>query len=35
VLPKSGKVFWFIDEAAGQKLSKVQKYKLWFDRWFM
>ncbi|CAO3678820.1 unnamed protein product [Umbelopsis vinacea] len=28
VLPKSGKVFWFIDEAAGQKLSKVQKYKL-------
>lgn len=28
VQPKSGKVFWFIDEAAGQKLSKTQKYKL-------
>ncbi|KAI8575820.1 hypothetical protein K450DRAFT_260044 [Umbelopsis ramanniana AG] len=28
VMPKSGEVYWFIDEPAGQKLSKTQKYKL-------
>ncbi|KAG2177111.1 hypothetical protein INT43_007767 [Umbelopsis isabellina] len=28
VQPKSGNACWFIDEAAGKKLSKVQKYKL-------